>query len=205
MIYLFTDYDLVTTEFEQELLNKLPPKRMEKAIRFKPRDGRLSCIIGYLLFLYGYRHLHKQIDLPDFDITDNFKPFLANHSDIHFNISHCKDAACCIFSDHPVGIDIQEVRHGKMDAMLRVCSEDEQATIRNSDNPPMEFCKTWSIKEAISKQSGDGIFRDIRNLSHEKLTIHTELIDGNKFLTAATMTDSDFEINKLSLSQLLKL
>ncbi len=205
MIYLFTDYDLITIEIEQQLLNKLPPKRREKALRFKPRDGRLSCIIGYLLFLYGYRHLHNQIDLPDFDIADNFKPFLCNHADIHFNISHCRGAACCIFSDQPVGIDIQEVRHGKMDAMIKVCSENEQATIKNSEDPHLEFCKIWSIKEAISKQSGDGIFRDIRNLSDKELSIHTELIDGNKFLTAATMTDSDFTINKLSLSQLLKL
>lgn len=205
MIYLFTDYDLITSEIEQQLLDKLPPKRREKALRFKPKDGRLSCIIGYLLFLYGYKNLYHKKDLPDFAITENFKPYLSEERDIHFNISHCKGAACCIFSDEPVGIDIQELRHGKMDAMLRVCSEDEQATIRNSDDPPMEFCRIWSIKEAISKQSGEGIFRDIRNLSNHELTTHTELIDGDKYLTAATTSKSDFAINKLSLSQLLKL
>lgn len=205
MIYLFTDYDLITKEYEELLLEKLPPVRKEKALRFKPRDGRISCIVGYLLFLYGYKKLYHYSDTPDFSKGDNDKPFLLALPHINFNISHCKGAATCIFSEKPVGIDIQELRLGKLSAMLKICSEDEQALIESAADPDMEFCKIWSIKEAISKQSGDGIFRDIKNLSSEGLFVHTELIDNDKFLTAAGFFESEFSINKLSLSQLLEL
>ena len=104
-----------------------------------------------------------------------------------------------------MGIDIQELRRGKLSAMLKICSEDEQALIESAADPDMEFCKIWSIKEAISKQSGDGIFRDIKNLSSDGLFVHTELIDDDKFLTAAGFYESEFSIQKLSLSQLLEL
>lgn len=205
MIYLFTDYDMITKEYEELLLSKLPPLRKEKAMRFKHLEGRISCIIGYLLFLYGYKKLYNNPDTPDFDIGDNSKPYLSAHPDINFNISHCKGAACCIFSDKPVGVDIQELRRGKLNAMLKICSEKEQELINSASDPELEFCRLWSVKEAVSKQSGDGIFRDIKNLSYENLFVHTELIDGDKFLTAAGFYESDFTINKLSLSQLLEL
>ena len=205
MIYLFTEYDLITKEYEEQLLSKLPSLRKEKALRFKHLEGRLSCIISYLLFLYGYRMLHNCTDTPDFDIGENSKPFLASKPHINFNLSHCKGGACCIFSEAPVGIDIQELRRGKLNAMLKICSEEEKNTIQNALDPELEFCRIWSIKEAISKESGDGIFRDVKNLSAEGLYVHTELIDQDKFLTAAYHKESDFIINKISLLQLLKL
>lgn len=205
MIYLFTDYNLITEDIEEQLISKLPPLRKEKALRYKLRDGRLSCILGYLLFLYGYRRLYNKMDLPDFEAHENAKPFLANAEDIHFNISHCKAGVCCVFSSKEVGIDIQEIRSGKLDAMLKVCSDEEKALIHNSSCPDKEFCRIWSIKEAISKQSGDGIFRDIKNISSSNLEIFTELIDDDKYLTVAGYSREDFSINKLSLSQLLEL
>lgn len=205
MIYLFTDYDLITEDILNQLICKLPSKRKEKALRYRHLEGRISCTIGYLLFLYGYRSLHNMTDLPDFDISENEKPYLSNSSWIHFNISHSKNAVCCAFSNAPVGVDIQEIRKSSTSAILKVCSENERKIIETSENPDGEFCRIWSVKEAISKQTGDGIFRNIQNIENAKITTHTQLINDITYLTIACENTNDFTINKLSLSQLLKL
>ena len=205
MIYLFTDYDSILNSVEQKLINKLPAKRKERALKFKHREGRLSCIIGYLLFLYGYRTVYNGTDLPDFDIGENSKPYLSQAEDLHFNISHCKKACCCIFSDQPIGIDIQHFQEVKLGIINRICSDEEKYEVLNADNPNAVFSKIWTTKEAISKQTGEGIFRDIQHISTTDLKIHNELIDDDKYLTVASVSDIDCTINKLSLSQLLEL
>lgn len=205
MLYLFTDYDLITRPIEKQLLNKLPEKRKERALKFNLKNGRLSCIIGYLLFLYGYRTIYNGTDLPDFDIDENQKPYLSQSENIHFNISHCKSAACCVFSNQPIGIDIQHFYEVRFGMINRICSPEEKEEISNAQDQCAVFSKIWTIKEAISKQSGIGIFRDIRNISNTDLKIYTKLIDEDKYLTVASISEIDFTINKLSLSQLLEL
>lgn len=207
MIYLFSEYEKITTEIEQLLLDKLPPRRREKALRFRHSGGRISCILGYILFLYGFRNIYKETDLPDFDVTDNGKPYLEKYPDIHFNISHCDGAVACIFGDMPVGVDIQDIRNTTIYHAKRVCSDEEVERIVNSAEPELEFCRIWSVKEALSKLSGTGIlFKDIRNLSPRGTNINTVFIEPNKYITGASYDkNADFSIHKLSLSQIINL
>lgn len=207
MIYLFSEYDKITPEIEQQLLDKLPPKRREKALRFRHNGGRISCILGYLLFLYGFRNIHKETALPDFDVTSYGKPYLKDYPDIHFNISHCNGAAACIFSNMAVGLDIQEMREMSDSILNKVCSNEEIEQIQSSAEPDLEFCRVWSVKEALSKLSGKGIvFKDIKTLSPRGVNINSVFIEPDKYMTSASYDkNADFSIHKLSLSQLLKL
>ncbi len=207
MIYLFSEYEKITPEIEKELLDKLPPKRREKALRFRHNGGRISCILGYLLFLYGFRGIYRESALPDFNITADGKPYLIEYPDIHFNISHCNGAVACIFGDMSVGLDIQDVRVSSINHISRVCSEEEIMKITNSAEPDLEFCRIWSVKEALSKLSGKGIvLKDIKTLSPRGVNINSVFIEPNKYMTSASYDkNADFSIHKLSLSQLLKL
>ena len=135
MIYLFSEYERITPEIEQMLIDKLPPKRRERTLRFKHRGGRLSCLLGYLLFLYGFRNIYKESALPDFDVTSSGKPYLKDYPDIHFNISHCNGAVACIFSDMAVGLDIQEMREMSDSILNKVCSNEEIEQIHQENRP----------------------------------------------------------------------
>ena len=207
MIYLFSEYEKITPDIEQLLIDKLPPKRREKALRFRHSGGRLSCILGYLLFLYGFRNIYKEKDLPDFNHTQDGKPFLKDYPDIHFNISHCNGAVACFFGSMSVGVDIQDMRDSSFNHIKRVCSDEEIERIENAAEPNLEFCRIWSIKEALSKLSGKGIiFSDIRNLSPRGVNLSTIFIEPNKYLTGASYDkNADFSIHKISLSQLINL
>lgn len=206
MIYLFTEYDKITDDLIPALLERLPEKRRKQALRFRYMGGRISCIVGYLLFLYGYKHLHNRIDHPDFTKDRNGKPYLADDSDIFFNISHCNGAAACIFGDSPVGIDIQDIRELKMRHVMRVCSPEEQNRIKSALEPDLEFCRIWSIKESVSKLTGKGVFRDIKNLNEKGTHTGTFFIQPNKYMTAASSdVNAEFSIHILSLKNLLEL
>ncbi len=206
MIYLFSDYDKVTPEIYNELLKKLPEKRKKKALRFRHNGGRISCVIGYLIFLYGFRNYCKQEGLPDFAVDVNGKPFLNDYPDVFFNLSHCNGAAAVIFGDKPVGIDIQDRRELNIRQVKKVCSQEEVDRIINATEPDLEFCRIWSVKESLSKLSGKGIFRDIRNLAPHDTNINTVFIEPDKYMTSSTNDKkADFVIHRLNISNLLEL
>ena len=206
MIYLFTEYDRITDENLGILLEKLPEKRRKKALRMRHRDGRISCTIGYLLFLYGFRNIYRQDGLPDFAVERNGKPYLNDYPEIHFNISHCADAAACIFGNAPVGIDIQDMRERNMRSVMRVCSPEEVRHIEDSAEPDLEFCRIWSVKESLSKLSGKGIFRDIRSLTPRGENMSTVFIEPDKYMTGASYdAHADFSVHRLTLANLIEL
>ncbi len=206
MIYLFTDYENITDDLVHELINKLPEKRKKRAMHIKHTGGQISCTIGYLLFLYGYRELYHLSDLPDFSIAPNKKPYLSNTPEIHFNISHCNGAAACILGNSPVGLDIQDIRELNMRSMRKVCSIEEQKLVEKSSFPALEFCRIWSIKESISKLSGEGIFRNIKNINEHNSHTSTFFIEPNKYLTASALDiTTEFTIHIVSLKNLINL
>lgn len=206
MIFLFTEYDKISDEILTELIFKLPDARRRQAVRFRFKNGKISCAAAYLSFLYGFRNIYKQNGLPDFSVEKNGKPYLDAYPNIYFNISHCNNAVCCIFGASPVGIDIQEVRSFNMRSAMKVCSETEIERINNAAEPDLEFCRIWTVKEALSKLSGDGIFRDMKTLSAANANLMTSFIEPDIYLTAASCSpDADFSVHRLGLSDLLNL
>lgn len=206
MIFLFTEYDKISDEILTDLISKLPDGRRRQAARFRFRNGKISCCVAYLIFLYGFRNIYKQNGLPDFSVMENGKPYLIEYPGIFFNLSHCNGAVCCIFGNAPVGIDVQEVRKLSMPSVRKVCSPDEIERINNAYEPAMEFCRIWTVKEALSKLSGDGIFRDIRALSEKGANTMTAFLEPNIYLTAASHSpDADFAIHKIGVTKLMEL
>ena len=205
MIYIFTDYNQITPDVEKVLLDKLPPLRKEKANRFTISSGRLSCVVSYLLFLYGFRHLYHMEGTPDFSGDKFEKPYLADYPDIHFNLSHCNNGCACIMDDFQVGIDLQEIRKVSLKTFEKICSPDEIIEIQNADNPEKEFCRIWSYKEAISKLTGEGIFRDISNLSSQGIYYVTDYIEPNMYMSYASSVKKEQQLITITIEDLLKL
>ena len=205
MIYILTDYNKITPDKEQLLLEKLPPRRKEKALRFTVHNGRISCIVSYLLFLYGFRNLYHMETTPDFAGDKFEKPYLADYPEIHFNLSHCNNGCACIMDNFEVGIDLQEIRKVSLKTFEKTCNADEILEIQNSDNPEKEFCRIWSYKEALSKLTGEGIFRDVSNISSSKVKFHTEYVEPDMYMSYASCQDIAQEIVQIEIDDLLAL
>ena len=163
MLYLndcLDDFDF------EAALPLLSDQRREQALKFKHEQGRKTCAAAYLLLCEGLRKEYGILEKPVFGYGEHGKPFILGHPDIHFNLSHCREAALCVISDHPVGVDIESIREYKESLAHYTMNDSELTQIKQSDNPALEFIRFWTMKEAVLKLSGEGI----RNNMKEVLT-----------------------------------
>ena len=154
-------------------------------------------LTGRRLLLAGLRELYDlfpakepvEESLPEafLEAEKNGKPFLKEHPDIHFNISHCDGLVVCAFADEPVGVDVEAVRpirdplvrrvlHDKERAVLNRYRETAQIRTENGKevtvftDPVKErdydrvFFRYWTLKESYLKRDGCGLTREPREI-----------------------------------------
>lgn len=85
------------------------------------------------------------------------KPFLPDHPDIHFNLSHCKGLIVCGFSNSEIGVDAELIRPYNGRVSKRVFSPEETDCVEQSSCPDETFFRFWTLKEALGKNIGTGL------------------------------------------------
>lgn len=161
MIYLndrLYDFDL------QEALSLLSDQRREQALRYKFELGQRTCAAAYLLLCEGLRKEYGIMEKPVFEYGEHGKPFLVGHPEIHFNLSHCREAAICIIDSKPVGIDVESIREYRQSLVDYTMNADEVHQIQQAERPDVEFIKLWTQKEAVLKLSGEGISNHVKQV-----------------------------------------
>ena len=148
----------------ERLIASLPEWRREVALRYKHLQGRRECALGYIELLRGLRLRFGIKGLPIFDYNEHGKPFLKEHPDVHFSISHCKAAVGCLVSDHPCGFDIEHIRKAKEDLVRHTMSAKEMDAIFSDTFPDIAFTRLWTQKEAVLKLLGTGIIDDLHHV-----------------------------------------
>ena len=161
MIYLNDDI----AHFDwQAALPLLSEQRREQCLRFKHELGRKTCAAAYLLLCEALRKEYGLDEAPVFEYGEHGKPTIAGHPDIHFNLSHCREAAICVVSDKPVGVDIESIHRYSESLARYVMNDDEMQQILHAENPGLLFTKLWTRKEAVVKLSGHGISNDMKSV-----------------------------------------
>ena len=156
MIYINDHID--TYDFEAAL-PLLSEQRREQALRFRHQLGRQTCAAAYLLLCDNY--------------GEHGKPFITDHPEIHFNLSHCREAAICAIANRPVGIDIESVRHYKESLARYTMNECELEKIMHAERPDVAFTRLWTMKEAVLKLSGEGIRNNLKHVLDDAPVITT--------------------------------
>ena len=154
----------ISEEQTEKLIASLPEWRRETALRFKFLQGRRECAIGYIELLRGLRLRFGIGGLPAFEYNEHGKPFLKEHPDIYFSISHCKKAVGCIIADCPCGLDIEHIRKAKEDLVRHTMSPEEADSIFSAPWPDIAFTRLWTQKEAVLKLTGTGIIDDLHHV-----------------------------------------
>ena len=150
-------------EQTERLISSLPEWRREQALRYKQLQGRKECAIGYVELLRGLRERFDINEMPAFAYKEHGKPYLKEHPDIHFSISHCKLAVGCLLSDCPCGLDVESVRSFSSSVVSYAMNADEVFRIQSASDPAVEFIRLWTQKEAILKCKGTGIAGNLKN------------------------------------------
>lgn len=102
---------------------------------------------------------HYGIALEQMEIQkkEGGKPYFA-HSDLRFNLSHCRGMAVCALSqNYELGIDVERVRPCHDNVVRRVFSREERKQLEQSAKKDEYFFRVWTFKESSVKLSGDGM------------------------------------------------
>lgn len=166
------DFDL------QAALSAVSEQRRKQALRYRfERDQRLS-VAAYRLLQHALLTEYGIELPPTLDYDTNGKPLLAERPDVHFSLSHCREAVACVVSDQPVGIDIETFDHYDEVVARRVMNDEEVREILASATPAITFTRLWTMKESLYKLTGDDAGDDIPQLliNREQYNFNTILL-----------------------------
>ena len=169
----------------EDYLDFLPAERRARALRYRDPADRANCILSYLLLRYALKVTFFLGD-PEIERGENGKPFLPEHPNIHFNLSHCSAGCVVGVSDRPIGVDIQNVRPFSRRLMEYCCAESEREQIRGAADPEAEFARIWAMKESCVKMTGKGITGRMTAIDTTALSHQTKVFRHEECFIAVT-------------------
>ena len=108
--------------------------------------------------------------------TETGKPYLRLHPELFFNISHSGEWIACALANVPVGIDIQYHREIKLEQTARkICTPQEWKLFVQADTEKEKkniLFQIWTKKESYLKFTGDGIRRELCEISYEECSFY---------------------------------
>ncbi|MCR5688019.1 MAG: 4'-phosphopantetheinyl transferase superfamily protein [Lachnospiraceae bacterium] len=144
----------------------MPPKRRERADRYRNLPDRRRCILSYALLNHALSALAEDIGpfgLPEgylpIEEGPNGKPYLKDIP-VCFNISHSGNWVLAALSPEEVGCDVEHVRRNTAGIAERFFAPEEHAyllSIPDEEERNLEFTRLWTIKESAAKCCGEGI------------------------------------------------
>ena len=156
-------------------LKEISEQRREQALKFKHEQGRRLCVLAYQLLKQGLREAYGITENPIFEYNEHGKPSIVGHPEIFFNLSHCKEAAVCVVSDQPIGVDVESIREYKENLVRYTMNDEEISQISSAENPAVAFIRLWTMKEATMKLIGTGISNDMKTVIDNHLYQYTTI------------------------------
>jgi 4'-phosphopantetheinyl transferase len=146
---------------------------LERARRFRFDLDRHQ----YLLSAYALREiLSRYVGIAQGDIpirsTEKGKPYLRVEDvgqSIFFSLSHAANRAMVAVARARVGVDVEEAvdDYPHMDVAEAYFAEGEAEALRGKKDPGERgklFFSYWTRKEALLKATGEGLYRDLREI-----------------------------------------
>ncbi|MBQ6894837.1 MAG: 4'-phosphopantetheinyl transferase superfamily protein [Clostridia bacterium] len=196
----------------------LPYHRKEKLRRIKNTKEKYLCVGAWLLLEKALKTFPSYNGDGILNKTSKGKPFFLNYDSLHFSLSHSGNIALCAVSDKKIGADIQLMGDFTVGICKKYFSQNEADYVLSapsSDEKTKRFFRIWTLKEAFSKMTGDGlsgfkkfsvkpggeVIAEGENLPEAFFKEFT--IDDYKIAICTEGYEDDFEIKKLNLSEIL--
>ena len=153
-----------------DAMSRVPESRKQKITSFRHAESqRLSLGVGLLLVLA----LEEEgIDGRQVRIAEGpwGKPFLPDHPNLHFSLSHSGKWAMCALGNRPVGCDVEATGRGNEKLAKRFFHPEEQQVLAalTPDTRPewqREFARIWTRKESWLKADGRGLSLGMESFS----------------------------------------
>ncbi|WCM62852.1 4'-phosphopantetheinyl transferase family protein [Paenibacillus polymyxa] len=157
-------------EHYEILVNRVSLEKQHKLDRFLHREDALRGLYADVLLRWlACRQLKISNASLQFTYNAFGKPSLINAPSFHFNVSHSGKWVVCAIDDHPLGIDIEQLRPIDFE-VGRVCFSDTEydALMRqDADSRLSYFYDLWTLKESFVKAEGQGLALPLKSFSFE--------------------------------------
>lgn len=160
----FADPTQFDASFLKRLLPLLPPKKQEALQSLKNERARKESLLGWGLLAFAWHEAFLDQPMPAVSFSQSGKPFFEN-SVLCFSLSHTDTVACLALSEcGPVGADAQTLKEPSNALVRRVLTKAEQAVLDAAADKALLFTRLWTMKEALVKQTGEGLSRSFGSL-----------------------------------------
>lgn len=146
----------------------LPFAAHTESLKYRRWQDRQAYIGARYLLQEALRKLRLPIEmLTELRYTEYGRPYLP--LTIDFNISHSgKFILLAISNVYRIGIDIEEIRKIEFDDFRNQFTDLEFLIINEACNKYAEFFRYWTIKEAVIKADGRGMYMDLKGIAINK-------------------------------------
>lgn len=158
-VYTMSTGQLADDAYFQACYDQLSPSRRAKTDGYRlMKDKKLSLGAGVLLDRglreYGLRERDVRIGR-----GRNGKPYLPEHPQIHFNLSHSEEMVLAVFADAEVGCDIEYTKEADMELAKQFFCPEESVFLAGLEGEKQNsaFFRLWTLKESFLKATGMGM------------------------------------------------
>ncbi len=143
---------------------KMMKERWDRIMRYPGLGDRQAGAGAGLLLRYVFYREGIPFLGDSFSVGIHGKPY---HQDLCFNLSHSGKYVICVTGKEEVGCDIQKIKPVHDRIVNRYFSEEEQRDIRTAKESEKDelFTKIWALKESYLKMTGEGLTRDLKEIS----------------------------------------
>ncbi|KAF6619222.1 4'-phosphopantetheinyl transferase superfamily protein [Paenibacillus sp. EKM102P] len=152
------------------LVNQVTLEKQHKLDRFLHREDALRGLYADVLLRWL---VCRQLKIPNASLQFTYnafgKPSLLNAPAFHFNVSHSGKWVVCAIDDHPLGIDIEQLRPIDFE-VGRVCFSDTEYDAlmqQDAESRLSYFYDLWTLKESFVKAEGQGLTLPLKSFSFE--------------------------------------
>ena len=179
MIYIDDRIDLFDLDAALPLLSE---ERRMKVMRYRGELNRKCSAAAYVLLRRALNEEYGIEEKPIFAIGEHGKPHIVGHEDIHFNLSHCREAVACAVADEPIGIDIESVHRYNEQLARYTMNDSEMEEILSSERPDIAFTRLWTRKEAVLKLTGEGLRTNMKDVLSGREDITTTVSPDERYV-----------------------
>ncbi|GAA0120809.1 MULTISPECIES: 4'-phosphopantetheinyl transferase superfamily protein [Clostridium] len=168
-------YIVKISDVSEEQLNKLylliDSDKKHKIKKFINKEDKIRSLIGEILI--------RTLIIEEFKIDNSCikfeknqygKPYLSEHPDFYFNISHSGEYVLCAIDNNPIGVDIEEVRaieYEEISKSFFTINEFQYIINKELNSQLNRFYEIWTLKESYIKCCGEGLSIPLKSFTIE--------------------------------------
>ena len=136
----------------------LPLERLNRIKNAKQNNQWALFYSDVLVRYLASNQLNVTLDDIVFTKKTYGKPHIANYPEFHFNVSHSGAYLVVLISNHPVGVDIEEINTPNLRIARRFFLDEEQTYVFSDEElSNKRFYEIWTRKESYIKYLGKGL------------------------------------------------